>query len=140
MKPVFVTLLLFSLLSGFSVRAEADVCQPEEGKLIAELKSDRYRIAVSSLSGSVRVGKPFSVTAVVCDQKGAPADVNFRMDAWMPQHNHGMNYRPAVTRKSTGHFLVEGLMMHMPGMWQFTFKIGEGSDLLRLSSDFVLEK
>ena len=136
MKQIIVTL---TMLASFAISAYG-ACAPGEGILIAEVKSNPYSITFASISEAIRIGEQFSVIAVVCDQKGTLADVNFSMDAWMPHHNHGMNYRPKITKKSAGRFLVEGLMMHMPGMWQFTFKIGEGDSTVRLTSDYVLKK
>ena len=40
------------------------------------------------------------------------------VDATMPAHRHGMNYRPTLTALGGGRWRVEGLLFHMPGTWE----------------------
>ena len=53
----------------------------------------------------------------------------------MPEHRHGMNYAPSVTRLGPQRWRAEGLMFHMPGKWEFIFELraGNTSDVLRSS-------
>jgi hypothetical protein len=46
-----------------------------------------------------------------------------RVDADMPAHRHGMNYRPTLSLQPDGHFLAQGLLLHMPGRWRLRFEI-----------------
>jgi hypothetical protein len=63
--------------------------------------------------GSVQVGRHFAIEVQVC-----PADaVLARVDATMPEHRHGMNYRPSLKPLGGGRWRAEGLMFHMPGTW-----------------------
>ena len=41
-----------------------------------------------------------------------------RVDATMPAHRHGMNYRPSVHNEGAGRWRVEGLLWHMSGLWE----------------------
>jgi cytochrome c peroxidase len=41
----------------------------------------------------------------------------------MPEHRHGMNYAPALKALGPGRWRAEGLMLHMPGRWEFVFEI-----------------
>ena len=52
----------------------------------------------------------------------------------MPEHRHGMNYKPEVKRLAPGRWRAEGLMFHMPGKWEFVFTV----DGERMTSDFPL--
>jgi hypothetical protein len=51
----------------------------------------------------------------------------------MPEHRHGMNYRPSVTRRGDGRFTASGLLLHMPGRWEFSFDLhgDAGAEVLR---------
>ena len=49
------------------------------------------------------------------------------IDAHMPAHGHGMNYRPTATRDAPGRFRFTGLMLHMPGTWRLTFDLSRAS-------------
>lgn len=46
-----------------------------------------------------------------------------RVDADMPAHRHGMNYRPTLSLQPDGHFVAQGLLLHMPGRWRLRFEI-----------------
>jgi hypothetical protein len=39
-----------------------------------------------------------------------------------------MNYRAGVRPQGPDRFLVEGLLLHMPGRWEFTFDVNVGAD------------
>lgn len=46
-----------------------------------------------------------------------------RVDADMPAHRHGMNYRPTLSVQPDGFFVAQGLLLHMPGRWRIRFEI-----------------
>lgn len=77
----------------------------------------------------VPLGEPFVVEIAVC-----PAVPLARADAHMPEHRHGMNYKPSVAPAGEGRFRSEGWVFHMPGLWEFTFEAGgeRFADSLRL--------
>jgi hypothetical protein len=70
---------------------------------------------------ALRVGEHFALELAVC-----PAPDALRVDAWMPDHRHGMNYRPALTALGGGRYRAEGLLFHMPGRWEFLFELRGG--------------
>lgn len=45
-------------------------------------------------------------------------DLRVVVDADMPDHRHGMNTTPRVTRAPDGTFTVSGLQFHMTGYWE----------------------
>jgi hypothetical protein len=59
-----------------------------------------------------------------------PADAQLlRVDATMPEHRHGMNYRPTVKPLGDGRWRAEGLLWHMSGRWQLRLDVrAQGSD------------
>lgn len=79
-----------------------------------------------------RVGMFFGLEVAVCARTGArPAEL--RVDAQMPEHRHGMNYRPGVASRGDGRFTARGLLLHMPGRWEFSFDVrgAAGAEVLR---------
>lgn len=67
----------------------------------------------------VAVGRHFTIRVQLC-----PIDaVLTRVDATMPAHRHGMNYRPGIKALGGGRWHVEGLMFHMPGQWELRLDI-----------------
>lgn len=92
----------------------------QQGSVQANWKVDGAPIAV---------GRHFAIEVQVC-----PADaVLTRVDATMPEHRHGMNYRPSVKPLGNGRWRAEGLMFHMPGVWELRLDVqaAGGSERLR---------
>lgn len=67
----------------------------------------------------VPVGETFAVEIAVCPPASA-----LSANASMPEHRHGMNYRPSVVATGAGRFRSEGWVFHMPGRWEFVFEAG----------------
>lgn len=87
-----------------------------------KLQSASYTILYRA-APAPRVGEHFALELAVC-----PAPKELRVDAWMPEHRHGMNYRPSVVARGDGRFRAEGLLFHMPGRWEFLFELrGRGA-------------
>jgi hypothetical protein len=87
------------------------------------------------------VGRHFALDIVVCPRPrpGLAAPVALRVDADMPAHRHGMNYRPTVRALGAGRYRAEGLMLHMPGRWRLLFELSVDGRIERLSHDIDLE-
>lgn len=64
-------------------------------------------------------------------------NLSLSVDAAMPQHGHGMNRVPRVSRLEPGHFLVEGMYFHMTGKWELYLDITEKA--LTERAQFVVE-
>jgi hypothetical protein len=82
----------------------------------------------------LKVGEHFAVDFAVC-----PAPDAVRVDAWMPEHRHGMNYRPSVSVQGHGLYRAEGLMLHMAGRWELIFEVHSSSQTERLTATLQLE-
>ena len=95
-------------------------------------EGDGARIAFVPRSLPVPVGRHFDIDFVVCDvtpRSGADVVV----DADMPAHRHGMNYRTRVEPMPGGVFRAHGLMFHMPGAWRVIFDVPLEGRTLRLT-------
>lgn len=83
------------------------------------------------------LGKMFAVQVQVC-----PANaVLTRVNATMPEHQHGMNYRPSIERigdAKDGRWRADGLMFHMPGRWELRFDIQADGRTVRLTDSVQL--
>jgi hypothetical protein len=77
---------------------------------------------------SIRVSEPFALAITLCGD-GAPKLL--RLDAGMPAHRHGMNYRPTLSAVGPGVWRAEGMMFHMPGVWEVRLEI-EGGPAVRV--------
>jgi hypothetical protein len=74
----------------------------------------------------LKVGQFFAVEAILCPAPGSTVSLS-GIDAVMPAHGHGMNYRPKAERIAPDRYRFSGLMLHMPGKWLITFSIGDGT-------------
>jgi hypothetical protein len=73
---------------------------------------------------ALAVGRPFALVLRLCPQAARV----LRVDATMPEHRHGMNYRPSVTALGDGRWLAEGLLWHMAGRWELAIEIENGGE------------
>ena len=101
---------------------------PLEGR---RLESARFVLAYKA--EPVAVSKHFAIDVAACAKSGA-APQSLKVDAHMPAHRHGMNYKPQVKRTAPGRWRAEGLLFHMPGAWEFLFEL----DGERLSAPHAL--
>jgi hypothetical protein len=84
-----------------------------------QLESPRYVMAFRPQTAP-SVGQLFAIDLALCAKSGGlPQRV--QVDAHMPAHRHGMNYAPSVQSLPDGRYRAEGLMLHMPGQWEFLF-------------------
>ena len=60
----------------------------------------------------------FSLQFLVCRGDSVFVVENFKIDAVMPAHQHGMNYHASVNSQQDGMIEARGLLFHMPGHWQ----------------------
>ena len=86
----------------------------------------------------IAIGKPFSVEFEVCPRGASTAIDRLQVDAWMPEHQHGMNYRPSLTGRPTTLMRADGLVFHMPGRWQLVFEMQADGRPLRLTQDLMV--
>ncbi len=82
----------------------------------------------------IAVGRHFAIEVQLCPASAMLA----RADASMPEHRHGMNYRPSVKPLGDGRWRVEGLMFHMPGRWELQFDVQAGDRSERLLDTITL--
>jgi hypothetical protein len=103
------------------------------------LESADAVVLYRTIPPAIEVGQHFAVEAVVCPTPKDNAAPALRVDARMPEHRHGMNYRPRVVKKADGLYRAEGLLFHMPGLWQLMFDVERGGRTERLMTDIDLE-
>ncbi len=87
----------------------------------------------------LQIGRFFTAEVVACRAPSGEPVGEIRIDATMPAHGHGMNYRPAVTRAAPGRYKFTGLMLHMPGTWRLTIDLVQGAKRTRLTHDISLK-
>jgi len=84
---------------------------------------------------TIRVGEPFAIRISLC----IPMLELEEVDAGMPAHGHGMNYRPAVSSAADGVVTADGFLFHMPGTWEISLVLKHGATRLRLVRELALD-
>jgi hypothetical protein len=90
----------------------------------ARVESERVAVSYWTIPAQVVVGRPFVLELAACPKTAGVSFERVRLDAHMPEHRHGMNYRVKVVALGVGRFHSEGWMFHMPGRWEFVFDLG----------------
>lgn len=111
---------------------------PSDGR--QRLERGGVQLVYAPQGGSLPLGRHFALDIALCPAPGQPAPVLLAVDAEMPAHRHGMNYRPMVQSLGQGRYRAEGLLLHMPGAWRLWFHLDPGAGLapLRVGQDLVL--
>ncbi len=126
MKPAALALLL-------SAAAGAGAC-PLAGADGERLQAGAVSLAWRAVPKTITVGTPFVLQLRAC-----PADAQLvALDATMPEHRHGMNYKPSLQPQGAGRWRAEGLLWQMSGRWQLRFDVQQGDTKHTLTRDVTL--
>lgn len=98
------------------------------------MQSGAVQAAWQVQGAPITVGRHFALVVEVC-----PASALLvRVQAAMPEHRHGMNYRPTVQALGQGRWHVQGLMFHMPGLWELQLEVQADSRTEQLRAAVML--
>ena len=103
------------------------------------LEGDRYAVAYRTLPSPGVAGEHFEVVCAVCPRANAPAPGAVGVDARMPAHRHGMNFRPTIVAQGGGRYRAEGMLFHMSGRWEITYDVVTPAGTERLAGPLHLE-
>lgn len=132
----------FSLIAAMIGAAPVWACTPQlSGATTKPIESKSYALVFRTLPEKIEIGKHFVVELALCQKEGAAAPESVRVDAHMPEHRHGMNYKTTVTATAPGRYRAEGLLFHMPGRWEYIFELRAGGSgaAERLTTSVVLQ-
>jgi hypothetical protein len=127
--------IVAAILAAWPVAAQT--CADLAGA--AKIESERYRLAYRTRPEKIAVGQHFSMDLAVCPKDGQATPESLRVDAFMPEHRHGMNYKAIVKPGDGGRYLAEGFMFHMPGRWEFIFEVRASGKIDRATRGVTLE-
>jgi hypothetical protein len=114
----------------------ATACPVPEGFM--RLATPEAEIAYRWQPEPLKVGQFFAAEVITCRMPGTGPVGEIVLDAQMPAHGHGMNYRPTASEVAPGRFRITGLMLHMPGRWRITFDLTQDERHTRLSREVDL--
>jgi len=111
-------LIAAGLLAGAPGVAQA--CELPPG---TRLESKRLAFSYRTIPPKIVVGEHFALELAACPKQGAALPARIKLDARMPEHKHGMNYRPDLKPLGAGRYRSDGWLFHMPGRWEFVFDL-----------------
>lgn len=134
-------LLLYAAMAGVPAgAATAPACGAALRSAAALLaQGDGALVAFVPRPLPVPVGRHFELRFAVCGDAGPRSDVKVQVDADMPAHRHGMNYRASVVPLGAGVFRAQGLMFHMPGRWRVIFDIEADGRMQRATHEIEVQ-
>ncbi len=120
--------------------SDSNLCNSEQNDNALALAGDQYRAWLTT-NEPIEVSQATSITVTLC---GDISNVErFEIDASMPSHGHGTNYKPEITQLSSSDsaakYQIDGLVMHMPGMWRWELQVVAPDGVDTLMKEFVLE-
>ena len=126
--------LIGILILGLATEAAAS-CPAKPQKGLKTLVDGSTVLSYRAMPSPVDVGEVFAVEVFAClGESTTPVRLN--LDANMPAHGHGMNYRLSERVLGPGHSMFEGLLFHMPGAWRLSFHV-TASDHTGILTDVI---
>jgi len=119
-----------------SIAGAADGCMLAGDGRRAQNAASTQTIVYRFAPAELKTDRHFSLLIETCPLSAA---AELLVEATMPAHRHGMNYKPTVTREGPGRWRADGLLLHMPGEWQFRFDIREDGRTERLTDTLVVK-
>jgi hypothetical protein len=114
-------------------------CVPDMPPGARRIESPRFVLAYRPKPAPIVVSRHFALEIAVCAKDGKIVPDNLRVDAQMPEHRHGMNYKATVVPEGGGRYNVQGLLFHMPGRWELAFDLRATGQTDHLTYSEVVE-
>lgn len=130
------SILFASTSSPAKASSPCEIMGSSDGNKIEKAS---YQLFFQTDPKNITVGKFFTLKVHICPTDGSPLPDGLKIDAMMPMHGHGMNYRPTVKQTAPGIFQAKGLMMHMAGSWMLRFDIRRGDRSTRVQTKLILK-
>lgn len=102
----------------------------------ARIDGELAEAALRFFPAEIEAGTPFAIEVSICGS-GKPTVI--QVDAHMPAHRHGMNYKPRLTETGPGRYRAEGFLFHMPGQWEVFVDVRSGERSERLAHRLAVE-
>jgi hypothetical protein len=132
MRRICCTAIVAALLA-----APAAACPLPSTALHQGAVQAAWKVEGAPIAAVIKQSKLFAIEVQIC-----PANaVLTRVDATMPEHQHGMNYRPSLQRigdAKEGRWRADGLMFHMPGRWELRLDVRADGRTEKLTDTVLL--
>ncbi len=129
-------LLVWMAVAGLVGSAAAADCGAALGPGARTVTTPEFSIAWLPEPAPIPRDRHFALLLRVCSPQ---AWALTGVDADMPAHRHGMNYRTTLRPLGEGLWRAEGLMFHMSGRWRLLLDVQREGRRLRVSDELDLK-
>ena len=134
----FAVPLLVLCGAGFANPAIAnEQCGPVDGVKMAGPSDSPWVVRVNLKPKVVPLNQPFGANITICSKTNL-VPVQMTVDATMPAHKHGMNYKSKTVRVGNHRYEVDNLLFHMPGLWRLQITVYDNDTPYRFTHDVSL--
>lgn len=99
----------------------------DEGWTRRTSRAGTYEVCWRPRTGAIARNEDFTLEVWVLHDGKPVRDAKLAVNAWMPDHGHGMLRAPRTVAHGDGSFEIEGMLLHMRGHWQLFFEVLEGT-------------
>lgn len=104
---------------------QIDKVQRAQRSQLSDKKS--FKLSYVPDPDPIPMNRHFRLKLLLQNATNKPLDgALLKVDATMPEHNHGMNVKPKVKALGQGRYEVQGFLFHMPGYWEVRADIEHG--------------
>lgn len=122
----------------FACVGSAQACEVPTGWSSMAGETTGVKVALNLPAETAKISERFDLELIVCSDVSEEIE-RVVVDAIMPAHRHGMNYRPAITALTDGRYRASGLLFHMPGHWQFVVDTYSANSAHRHTLDVMVK-
>lgn len=128
----FFNLLYFWATPAWSANKLSKPWLLQDRKMLIEVRAlDRNGKELSAIPVNQMIELNVEVKAL--DGKPINGLQLSKFDAQMPAHRHGMVTKPKISALPSQQYLIEGVKLHMPGMWQLMFDLKATSEVIQVA-------
>lgn len=129
---------LFAYIMALLIPVSAQACDVSGWLALRSNPAHPIQAEISLSHRPIRVGDPFAIDLAVCGAGDAEVD-RITINAIMPVHRHGMNYKPVIAKLGKGRYRAQSFVFHMPGLWQIIVTLYHNGQPIRLMRDFQVK-
>lgn len=138
MNRLLAPILLISIFCIGNSALAAEKCDAKNGAQMTSVSKAPFSVHVLITDGDVPLNAPFDAQIQICSQSDTfPSGI--MVDATMPAHKHGMNYKANVKRINDHQYVVENLLFHMLGIWRLEVTAYKSNQPYRFTRDVKLQ-
>ncbi len=139
MKRLLLCLLLASACAAPSSEPEEAA---EPAWRVATSRAGMFTAEWRPVPAPIPVNEPFELEVRLyegAETKVPIEDAEVFINAWMPDHGHGMLREPRSEARGDGTYRVKGMLLHMDGFWQLFIDVVRDGISERAEFDVIVE-